>query len=93
MGLRVALGAVGSDLAALVFRQAIVPVLAGVSLGAVLSFWFMRGLQTFLFDVQPIDVGTYVAAAILIGAASMGACLLPARRAARVDPMITLRAE
>ena len=69
------------------------PVLVGVMLGATMAFWSMRLLQRFLFEVQPIDVSTFIAVAILIGLASIGACLMPARRAARVDPMVALRAE
>ena len=93
LGIRVALGAARRRVLALVVRDSMRPVVAGVVLGLVAAFALTRLLRTLLFTVSPTDPSTFtVAAAVLLGAALI-ACLVPARRAANVDPMEVLRDE
>jgi putative ABC transport system permease protein len=93
LGIRVALGASRSDVLRLVVGQGMRPVLIGLVTGLIVALAFAKVLQGFLFGVPHTDPGTYVTVtAVLMGAAVL-ACYLPARRAARVDPMTALRAE
>jgi predicted permease len=93
IGVRMALGASPRDVVRMVVGRAARVSAAGVVAGFVLSVFAMRTLATLLFEVEPDDPLTFwtVAAAILI--VSMIASYLPARRAARVDPLTTMRAE
>jgi ABC-type antimicrobial peptide transport system permease subunit len=68
-------------------------VAAGVTLGIVGAFAASRVLARFLFGVAPSDPSVFVAVPALLGLVAVGACLIPARRAARVDPMVALRSE
>ncbi len=93
LGIRVALGARVPDVLRLVVGQGMRPVgmgLAGGLAGALALSHVLRGL---LFDVAPTDLLTYAVVALALGGVALLACYLPARRAARVDPMIALRAE
>jgi putative ABC transport system permease protein len=63
----------------------------GIALGIGLSMLVTRLLGGLLFGVRPFDVPTFAAVAVVFGAVILTACLLPARRAGRVDPMTTLR--
>jgi putative ABC transport system permease protein len=67
--------------------------LAGVALGLFGALWLTRLLQQLLFEVAPTDPLTYVGVALVLGLAALVACYVPARRAARVDPIIALRVE
>lgn len=93
IGIRVALGA---DLGAV--RRMVVSDGArlagiGVTVGLVGALGLSRVMETLLFGVGTRDPATFVSVALLLGAAAIAACWLPARRAARVDPMIALRAD
>jgi len=66
---------------------------AGLVIGTVVSIGIARALTGLLFGVRPVDPLTYAAIALLLGASALVACYLPARRAARVDPMVALRYE
>jgi len=92
-GLRRAVGAQTRDLLWLVARQGGVPVLAGLALGVASTFAFSRVLSTLLYGIQPADPHTLAAVSLLLLAAASLAILLPARRAAGVDPMAALREE
>jgi predicted permease len=93
VGLRMALGARGTDVAALLMRQSLRLVAIGVAAGLVLSLAATRMLSSLLFGVTPADPLNLAAVSLLLIAVAMLAAYLPARRAARVDPMVALRAE
>jgi ABC-type antimicrobial peptide transport system permease subunit len=68
-------------------------IAAGLALGILSSYVLTRFLASQIYGVSPMDALTYIAVAILVVIASLAACLLPARRAASVDPLIALRHE
>jgi predicted permease len=92
-GIRLALGAQTGDVLRLVFRQGLMLGLLGIVLGLALSLAVTRLLATFLHGVSPFDAAIFVSVPLLLGLISLLACWLPARRAARVDPMTALRCE
>ena len=93
IGLRVALGASRTNVLGIVLRQGMRPALAGMLLGAVGAWWLSRYLGTLLFGIKPFDVFTYVTVAALLMATALLACILPGRRALRIDPAGALRME
>ncbi|HKS97828.1 MAG TPA: ABC transporter permease, partial [Terriglobia bacterium] len=93
IGIRMALGAERHSVLALVIRQAVVLVGAGVGLGALAALGVCRLLVSLLLGVPSYDPLTFICVSALMLAVAMAACYLPARRAARVDPMVALRYE
>lgn len=93
IGLRVALGASRTEVLGIVLSLGMRPALAGTLLGALGAWWLSRYLGALLFGVKPFDTVTYVAVAALLLATAMVACILPGRRAMRIDPTVALRAE
>jgi putative ABC transport system permease protein len=93
IGLRVALGASRTNVLGIVLSQGMRPALAGMLLGALGAWWLSRYLETLLFGIKPFDVFTYVTVAALLLATALLACLLPGRRAMRIDPAVALRIE
>jgi predicted permease len=93
VGVRMALGAQPRDVLRLVLGQGMGLVGIGLGLGLVGTIAFTRFLASFLYGVNPLDPATFLAVAVVLGAVSLAACWLPARRAARVDPMEALRCE
>jgi predicted permease len=93
IGIRMALGAEPSQVARLVVGGAVKLALVGVGVGVVAALGFTRALRGLLYDVQPTQPLVYLIAALVLSAVAAVAAYLPARRAARVDPMIALRAE
>ncbi|HYE85200.1 MAG TPA: FtsX-like permease family protein, partial [Vicinamibacterales bacterium] len=91
IGVRVALGAARRDIRRLVMTQGLTPVGIGMVVGLVLSAGAGRLIGTMLFGVTPTDAATYGAALGAMILSATLACLLPARRAMRVDPAVTLR--
>jgi putative ABC transport system permease protein len=93
IGIRLALGARGVDVLKLIVRNGLTLVLIGVAIGLAGAFALTRLMTTLLFGVTPTDGLTIgVVSAVLIGVALI-ACLIPARRATRVDPLVALRYE
>jgi predicted permease len=92
-GVRIALGATARTIAGDVIRDGMLLTAAGVLCGAFAAAGFVRVIHTLLFDVSPTDPTLFITVSVLLGLASLGACYLPARRAARVDPVVALRYE
>jgi predicted permease len=93
IGLRMALGATAGGVRRLVLRQGLRLVAAGVALGLPLAAAAAWTLRRFLFGVAPLDPATLAGAAVVLVAVTLAAAFLPARRAARIDPMRALRGE
>jgi predicted permease len=93
IGLRLALGAQRANIYRLVLRDGLTPVLIGAAAGIALSFAFTRVVGSLLFQVSPHNPTIVIAAVCVLVVVGAAACLLPARRAATVDPMQALRAE
>ena len=91
IGVRMALGARPADVARLVASQGGVPVLAGLAGGILCALWLGQFLTSLLYGVPPRDIATLAAVSAVLLAVSAVALALPARRAARVDPMEALR--
>jgi hypothetical protein len=91
IGIRTALGARAGDIVRLVLRHAALIVSVGISAGLTVAAAAVRLLSGFLFGVSERDPLTFVAVPILLLAAAAIACVIPARRAAKVDPLIVLR--
>jgi predicted permease len=91
IGVRMALGATRGSVAQLVLRQGIVLIGAGLGAGLLLAFAFGRLISGFLYQVKPLDAWTYVAVALALPAVALTAALLPARKAASIQPMQALR--
>ena len=90
-GLRMALGARTRSVLGQVLGEGAVLVGIGVAAGLIAAFSLTRLLRTFLFDVSPTDARTFVGTPLILFAVAMIACLLPARRATRVDPIKALK--
>jgi putative ABC transport system permease protein len=86
IGVRLALGASPRDVISLVVRQALRPVTAGVIIGVLLALMATRTLAAQLFGVAPRDPVTLVGVTVVLIASAVAACIVPARRASRVDP-------
>jgi predicted permease len=93
IGIRMALGATQQGILRLVVRQGMVLALSGVVIGLFAAFAFTRVVSGFLFGVAATDTLTFAAIAVLLVAVALFASYVPARRAARIDPMISLRCE
>jgi ABC-type antimicrobial peptide transport system permease subunit len=77
----------------MVLGQGLRFTLAGLAVGIAAAFGLTRLLQTQLFNVRPSDPATIASVAVFIALVATVACLIPAKRAARVDPMVVLRDE
>jgi predicted permease len=93
IGIRMALGARGRDVSKLVIFEGMTLALIGITIGVLGAIALTRYLSTLLFNVTPLDLPTYAVVSLALGAAALAAAYLPARRAAKVDPMISLRYE
>ena len=93
VGIRVALGARTTDVLQLVLGQGARLIAVGIGLGLVAAFGLTRVLKTFLFETTPTDPLTYLLISFLLTAVALIACYVPARRAARLDPLVALRSE
>jgi ABC-type antimicrobial peptide transport system permease subunit len=93
IGVRMALGADGRRVRWMVVRQGGGVLAAGVAIGAATALLASRALGSLLFGVAAFDPGTYVAVAALMLSVGLLASFVPAWRASRVDPMVSLRAD
>ena len=93
IGVRLALGAEGGSVVGMIVRQVCAPVLVGTALGIGGALALSRVLKSFLFEITPQDPTTHLVAIVLLVGIALAAAVVPARRAARVNPVEALRAE
>jgi predicted permease len=93
IGVRMALGAEGRQVSWLILRRGLTQMAIGLSLGLVAAFFLAKVMRSLLVQVTPNDPITFAAITVILVAVAICACVLPARRATRVDPLVALRAE
>ncbi len=93
VGIRMALGAQKSDVLRMIVGQGIRPALAGLAIGIVGALKLTRLLSSLLYGVTPTDPLTFASVSLILVSVALLACYIPARRAARVDPMVSLHHE
>jgi putative ABC transport system permease protein len=93
IGVRMALGASRRNVVAFVVMQGVKLPIAGILIGLLAAFATTRVIQHLLFGVSPTDPLTFVSVSVLLALTALIACCLPARRAARVDPLAAIRTE
>ncbi len=93
IGIRMALGAKGSDVLKMVLSRSLIMIAVGVAIGLAISFLGARALASFLVGISPNDPITFGGVVLLLLAVALAACLIPAYRATRVDPLVALRYE
>ena len=93
MGIRLALGATAGAVLRMIVRQGARQTALGMAIGFLAGFALVRGIAAALFGVRPNDPFVMAAVAVVLGGSAMVACLVPARRATRVDPVVALRSE
>src|SRR5262249_38185870 len=93
IGIRMALGAQGADVARLFIKQGMTLVMLGVALGLLGAFALTRVMSSLLFNVGANDPLTFACVSLSLSLIALAACYLPARRATRIDPLAALRHE
>jgi ABC-type antimicrobial peptide transport system permease subunit len=93
IGIRGAIGATRAQIVQMILRQGLAKAGLGLAVGLVGAVFFTRLLRNMLFDISPTDPVAYGAVTALLLLVALAASWLPARRAAKVDPVIALRAE
>ena len=93
IGIRMALGAQGSDVLKLVIKQGLLLAIIGIALGLIAAFAFTRVMKSMLYEVSATDPLTFGVIALGLLTVALLACRIPARRATQVDPLIALRCE
>jgi putative ABC transport system permease protein len=92
-GVRMALGAQSRDIVWLVLKRGMGMVMLGIAIGTAAAFALTRLMQSLLFEVSASDPTVFAAIALLLAAVAFLACVIPARRAMKIDPMVALRYE
>ena len=92
-GIRIALGALGQDVAAMVFRQSLKLAALGAAAGALLAYAAAKIIGNIIQPIDPLDWRGYAGGVLVVLAAALAASCVPARRAVRVDPAVTLRCD
>jgi predicted permease len=93
IGVRIALGAGRGHVIGSIVQTSMRPVALGIAIGVALAIFATRAVASLLFHVTPTDVRTFALTAAVVAATGLAAAWIPARRAARIDPVSTLRAE
>ena len=93
IGIRMALGAQRTDVLRLIVSGGMAMVTVGVIAGLALATVLARSMSTLLYGIGMFDAASFFSTAALLIAVALGACMIPARRAAKVDPMVALRYE
>ena len=93
IGIRLAMGAAQGSILRLILRQGVWIISAGLASGILLALAISRLVGNFISGVSPYDPLTYIGVSAILCAVALLACYVPARRAARVDPMVALRYE
>jgi len=93
IGVRLALGATPAGVVQLITVRGLALACAGIAIGLIASFFLARFIETMLFGVRATDITTLAGAAAMLLAAALAACIIPALRAGRVDPLTALRSE
>src|SRR5687768_226092 len=87
------LGADSRNLITTTMRSVVALIGIGITFGIVAAVYLTRFVETQLYAIEPLDVPTFMGAAAVMTTVALAACYLPARRAARVDPLVALRYE
>jgi ABC-type antimicrobial peptide transport system permease subunit len=93
VGIRMALGASGASVLRMILRQGVWQLGIGLVIGMLLAGGISQLLSVVLFDVQPLDLQVFSIVAFVLALTGVIACLMPARRATRVDPADAMRSE
>jgi ABC-type antimicrobial peptide transport system permease subunit len=92
IGVRVALGATPGNIRRDVLAAALRHLALGLAIGLPIGGWISRGFTSLFFKVTPTDASIYLIVAVTLAGVGLVAAIVPARRAARVDPIVSLRA-
>src|SRR5580704_13943197 len=93
IGVRVAFGAQRSHILGMIYREALLLASIGIAIGTACALALTRLLESYLYEVKARDPVAFVGTVLVLGAVAMLACVIPARRAVKVDPMVALRYE
>jgi ABC-type antimicrobial peptide transport system permease subunit len=93
IGIRGAMGAERRDVLRLILQDGVVLIIPGLAAGVVCAVLARRAMSALLFEVDPSDASTLAIAAMVLLLAALAACVIPARRAAALDPLVALRRE